>query len=284
MIDQAMQFQAIYGVDFSGAKMAGRNAWVAGLVPKESRFALTELQSLGELCGTDERDICLRGLVNRVLSSRYALWGMDFPFSLPLSLFEPTTTWQAQLDWVAAWPGDGPSLGRDCQTRGRAADSSTATRRLTDREARAPFGPYHYRIIHQTFHGMREVLLPLSRDDDTTVLPFGYDRIAQAQRIVMEVCPSSTLRVLNLPHQLYKQLDGKAWEPQRKRNRERILELLGERIAISKEQRKCMMDNLGGDALDAVIAAYGATVAWQRADHAQLAQNKHYRREGLIYV
>ena len=31
-------------------------------------------------------------------------------------------------------------------------------RRLTDREAKAPFDCYHYRIIHQTFYGMRDVL------------------------------------------------------------------------------------------------------------------------------
>lgn len=284
MIDEAMQFQVIYGVDFSGAKMAGKNAWVACLVPHQTRFALTKLQSLGTLCGTDEREACLRGLVNRVLASRHALWGMDFPFSLPQELFEATTTWQAQLDWVTAWSGDAPSFGRECQARGRASGSSIATRRLTDREAHAPFGPYHYRIIHQTFHGMREVLLPLSRDEDTAVLPFGYDHIKRSKRIVMEVCPSSTLRALSLPHQLYKQLDGKALESQRERNRVVILKALSEHIGISKNQRKCMMGNLGGDALDAVIAAYGAAVAWQRADHAQLAGDKRYVREGLIYV
>ena len=31
-------------------------------------------------------------------------------------------------------------------------------RRLTDIEEKAPFDPYHYRIIYQTFHGMRDVL------------------------------------------------------------------------------------------------------------------------------
>lgn len=283
-MDPVMRFEAIYGVDFSGAKRAGKNAWVACLVPKGSRFALSELQSLGEVCGTDERTVCLRGLVERVLLSRGALWGMDFPFGLPQGLFEPSTTWQAQLDWVAAWPSDAPSLGRDCQARGRATDSSTPTRRVTDREARAPFGPYHYRIIHQTFHGMREVMLPLARDSGTAVLPFGYGHIKRAQRVVMEVCPSSTLRMLTLPHQLYKQLDGKALAPQRERNRAVILKRLGEHIDINHSQHTRMMDNLGGDALDAVIAAYGAVVAWQRADHAQLARDERYLREGLIYV
>jgi hypothetical protein len=39
-------------------------------------------------------------------------------------------------------------------------------RRLNDLEVKAPFDPFHYRIIYQTFHGMRDVLGPLRRLDE----------------------------------------------------------------------------------------------------------------------
>ena len=44
------------------------------------------------------------------------------------------------------------------------------------------------------------------------------------------------------------------------------------------------MRNPGGDALDAVIAALGATQAWQLADHRVIARHPRYRREGRLYV
>ena len=59
-------------------------------------------------------------------------------------------------------------------------------RRLTDGDARAPFDPYHYRIIYQTFYGIRDVVGRLRRDRGTAVLPFHQRRLAGARRVLVE--------------------------------------------------------------------------------------------------
>jgi hypothetical protein len=55
---------------------------------------------------------------------------------------------------------------------------------------------------------MRDVLGPLLRHRSTAILPFHYRRLAAARRVVVETCPSSTLKRLGLPHQNYKQPAG----------------------------------------------------------------------------
>jgi hypothetical protein len=76
-----MKFKTIYGVDFSGAKEAGRNIWIAAIRPtsgkRERHFELVELRNLARLCGTPERDAALAHLVRMIRASRGALWGID---------------------------------------------------------------------------------------------------------------------------------------------------------------------------------------------------------------
>src|SRR5947209_540221 len=64
---------------------------------------------------------------------------------------------------------------------------------------------FHYRIIYQTFYGMRDVIGPLRRTRGTAVLPFQYRKLRTAKRVLVESCPSSSLKRLGLPHQNYKQ-------------------------------------------------------------------------------
>ena len=69
-----------------------------------------------------------------------------------------------------------------------------------------PFDPYHYRIIYQTFFGMRDIAAPLWDDPRTSVLPFEAD--GDAPRLVVEACPATSLHLMGLPHQNYKQAAG----------------------------------------------------------------------------
>jgi hypothetical protein len=48
-------------------------------------------------------------------------------------------------------------------------------------------------------------------------------------------------------------------------------------------QRRAIMRNGGGDALDAVIAALGAAQAWRDADHRGIARHPRYPNEGRLY-
>ena len=80
-------FAAFYGVDFSGARLAGLNTWIARIesAKRNSKipvFKLTYLERLGGICGADEREVVLPGLVSLIAESERALWALDFPFGM----------------------------------------------------------------------------------------------------------------------------------------------------------------------------------------------------------
>jgi Protein of unknown function (DUF429) len=282
-------FNIIIGVDFSGAKLAGRNIWLAQLQLLRQKTSgashcLVDLANLEKLCGTADREPALAHLVKRIAQSRQALWALDFPFGLPVELFGDGVSWVNQLDFVSRWDEDAYRLGVECVRRAKSLGGAMHIRRQTDTEAKTPFDCYHYRIIYQTFHGMRDVLGPLLKRSRTAVLPFHYRRLSKAERVLVEACPSSTLKRLALPHQNYKQAQGGPLTPKRLRTRRAILDGLTQYVEIGEASRRVIMRNGGGDALDAVIAAVGAAHAWDDADHRSIAHHSRYPREGRLYV
>jgi hypothetical protein len=276
-------------VDFSGARLAGRNTWLAR-VERRVRAAggppyqLAALARLEDLCGTAERAPALAHLVALIAASDRALWALDFPFGLPVEVIDEGPGWRAQFALLRAWGEDDYGVGLECVRRAEARGGPRHIRRLTDLEERAPFDPYHYRIIYQTFYGMRDVLRPLLRRTQTAILPFQYRRLATARRVLVEACPASTLKRLGLPHQNYKQPEGGPLTLVRRRTRRVILEGLTAHVEIAAAERRRIMRNGGGDALDAVLAAVGALRAWRAADHQQIARHARYPREGRLYV
>jgi hypothetical protein len=109
-------FATIYGVDFSGARQAGRNIWVARLERQRARrgkprYRLAELAGLEKLCGSAERGPALDYLVGLIADSHEALWALDFPFGLPLEVLDPGTRWPGQLDLLRAWGDDAYGSG-----------------------------------------------------------------------------------------------------------------------------------------------------------------------------
>jgi hypothetical protein len=285
----AYPFQQLFGVDFSGAKLAGENTWVARLVPaprksNPDRLRLIAVERLTHLAGTAERGPVLSTLVSLVRSSDAALWGFDFPFGLPVEVMPARATWFDQLDWVRGWGDDAYALGLECLRRAKAAGLGMHVRRTSDCEARAPFDPYHYRVIYQTFFGMRDVLARLAFTRETAVLPFQYRRLPTARRVVVESCPSSLLKKLGLPHQNYKQPAGGPLTRKRLKTRRVLLGWLSSRVVLGPAHRRVMMRNGGGDALDAVLAGVGAALGWREADHRAIARHPRYRREGRMFV
>jgi hypothetical protein len=284
-----LKFATIYGVDFSGARLAGRNTWVARIErarrgADQTPYRLAELSSLEELCGTAERAASLAHLVGMIRSSERALWALDFPFGLPVEVVEEGACWSHQFDFLRAWDDDDYGVGLECIARAERQGREKHIRRLTDIEERAPFDPYHYRIIYQTFYGMRDVLKPLRRRRETAILPFQYRRLDGARRVLVEACPASTLKRLSLPHQNYKQPEGGALTRKRLRTRHAILKGLSAHVSLEDAQRRRIMRNGGGDALDAVLAALGGVLSWRSSDHASIARHHRYPREGRLYV
>jgi hypothetical protein len=131
---------------------------------------------------------------------------------------------------------------------------------------------------------MRDVLGPLRLLRHTAILPFQYRRLPTARRVLVEACPSSTLKRLGLPHNNYKQPEGGPLTRKRLRTRRSLLDGLARHIRMDERQRRVMMRNAGGDALDAMIAAVGAAQAWGAADHRAIARHPRYPHEGRLYV
>jgi hypothetical protein len=274
----------VYGVDFSGARLAGRTTWLARLERNRGGYRLADLARLERLCGTAERSAALAFLAATIAASDGALWALDFPFGLPVEVMAPGSAWADQFDFLHDWGEDAYGAGVECVRRAEALGGPMHIRRLTDTESRAPFDCYHYRIIYQTFFGMRDVIGPLRSVRRTTVLPFHYRRLPTARRVLVEACPSSTLKRLGLPHQNYKQPQGGPLTRKRRRTRRTILDGLTGLVEVTDRQRLVMMRDGGGDALDAVIAAVGAAGAWAAADHRRIARHPRYPREGRLYV
>jgi hypothetical protein len=316
------RLQRVCGVDFSGASKSGKTAWLAEFEVDWSSgtLQLVRLASLGKLAGSDERSAVCRFLAEQISSSRATLWAMDFPFGLPAEL--GGEGWIAQLDMVEKFgPQDGSRnlaavFGRQLSVTARRIVSSGRIRRKTDVETSTPFDSYHYRIIYQTFHGMRDVLLPISKRAETAVIPFQYHRMASAKRIVVESCPSSFLKRWNLPHSRYKQSGGKPPTSVHRSNRLQILrgidalpkifpatDVCGNqgspsksdrsskaafqeipcRLDMSRHRRRVIMQDSGGDALDAVLAGLGGWRAFHSTNHADVLRDTRYCLEGRVY-
>jgi hypothetical protein len=245
---------------------------------------LRSLSRLADLAGDAERSVALGHLASMILSSREAVWGIDFPFALPLEVVDAGATFADQLEAVARFGGDAYAFGRACVERARALGGEKLhLRRDTDRETKTPFDCYHYRIVCQTFHGMRDVLRKIVGTPGTIVPPF--DQAGAAfERAVVETCPGSTLKRWGAPHNNYKQPAGGPLEPKRLRTRKVILQALSERVAMSPAHVRVIQRNGGGDALDAVLAAAGTWEAWQAADWDAIERHPRYPREGRIFA
>lgn len=277
----------VIGVDFSGARLSGHNAWLARVEIQAGcrRLKLVELLPVGGLAGSVDRDDVNAYLVDRISGSQSTLWGFDFPFGLPVEL--DLGSWSDQLRSLGRFDGNAKNYGHFLVERTRQAVDAMHIRRVTDRESQTPFDCYHYRIIYQTFHGMRDILRHIHRAPETAVLPFQYSKLrkqsAVVKRLVVEACPSSTLKRLGLPHRLYKQAGVKPPTAEKVAVRKTILAALERFAVISPSQRRIMLDNPGGDALDSVIAAIGVFQVVTNEDHLAIAKHPRYRHEGRVY-
>jgi hypothetical protein len=279
--------ETVYGVDFSGARLAGRTTWVARMEPTGARrraLRLVALSQAARLCRSPRRPDVLPALVEMIGGSEGALWALNFPFGLPIEVMAEGCRWAGQLEFLAEWGEDAYAAGVECLRRARALGGPWHIRRLTDVEERTPFDPYHYRIIYQTFYGMRHVLGPLRSRAGMAILPFQHRRLARARRVVVEACPASTLKRMGLPHQNYKQPAGGRLTPRRRRTRHAILAGLVGWVEISAGQRLQLMRDGGADGLDAVLAGVGAWRCWREYDHAAVGRHPRYSREGRHYA
>lgn len=292
----AVQFDAgaihtVLGVDFSGAALSGKTAWIAELIPTkplsigggQPKFRLVSLQPIGRLAGGHDRETVNAYLVDRISVASQTFWACDFPFGLPIEL--PLGSWRDQLSHVRQFGGSAREFGLSLVRLTEQHNGTKHVRRATDREVQTPFDCYHYRIIYQTFHGMRDILAKIAAKRSVCVLPFQYRKACTRCEAAMmvEACPSSTLKRWGLPHQRYKQTGGRRPTELQRSNRRRILARLTESVDISAHRRRLIMNDPGGDALDAVLAGAGGWMGFAAADHQTIKRHSRYRHEGFVY-
>ncbi|MFC5970622.1 DUF429 domain-containing protein [Halomarina salina] len=274
----------VYGVDFSGAADAGRTTWLAsatveGTEQGDGHLRVETVRSLTDLAGTADRAPALAELRERLQEPTAA--GLDFSFGLPFGVHD-CDSWPEFLRW---FPGefDGPDdLRARCRERVeyRTDGERSYVGRATDEQVGAS-SPYHWLVAHQTFYGVRDVLGPLVTDGAVTVAPMQErESDADDRPTLCEVYPAATLRSLDLPDERYKGADAADREAYAER-RERIVAGIPDDCTLTPSVRTAALDDTGGDALDAVLAAY----ATYRAVREGFATDREFHpAEGYIYV
>jgi hypothetical protein len=267
--------QTIYGIDFSGAKDAGNQIWIAKGVPDGEGLVIEACVRAKELpnSGKDNK-VCLAAIVNLVKSNPKAVFGFDFPFGLPHGLITEKT-WE---EWVLTFPKkyeNAEAFRRSC----REACKGKELKRETDRESRTLFSSYNLRLYRQTYFGISSILNPLVLGDHARMLPM--QTRAAGKPVVVEICPASTLRaaVLYRPYKGKSEVHGAA--------RESILDRLSgsSPLRIRNEHvREKAIENEGGDALDSIIAATAAFHA-MKSDFASCQGHRNLCAiEGYVFV
>lgn len=292
----------VFGVDFSAAEDAGNHIWVCRAHPGEQGIRIESVDPLSELPGgAVARDAALRALVHKVGESPRSAWGFDFSFALPAAVIATIAPgargYGAHLDVVASF-GDAETMRDRCAEAGAPAE----LRRRADDVARTPFSPHDRHVYKQTFHGMVDVLRPLRGRPEVAVLPFdplpeagetgapgggrlAFNRAAAGRTphiYVMEVCPSSVLSTLEIAAAGYDGDDSRA--AGRRRDILGHLADTGVVRPTPRALRRRIIEQPGGDALDAVLAAIGAWRGYRTHDHGKLRADPAYGREGFVYT
>ena len=236
----------VAGVDFSGARDAGKHIWIAEGTPTPDGVRVDKLLRADTLpTGGAAFDDAMTGLCDHVSGLKDSIVGFDFPFSIPADLIEQST-WPAFVhDFAARYST--PQAFRD---RCRSQTGGKELKRVTDVEAKVPWCAYNLRLYRQTWAGIRHVLAPLIDGNKARVIPIQKPK--NDLPVIAEICPASFLKRENL----YFPYKGRG--PELRQARSKILTQLGKRnylIPVRGRLRKTMVEDVGGDALDAALSA-----------------------------
>jgi len=265
----------VYGIDFSGAKKAGNKIWLASAIIVGNALRIEDCRQAKELLGATERDRCLRVLRDFISTQTACAFGLDFPFGLPKEVIN-VNSWE---EFVLSF-GDRYSDPEQFRKKCWVTAGNCEKRRDTDRNSQTPFSPYNRRLYRQTYHGIRDVLAPLVRDQLVYVMPM--QSISPGKPWLVEVCPASTLKSTNLYLLPYKGADKES-----RLNRARIIEGVEEMRLIlidSSALRLKIIDDRNGDALDSAIAAFATFRSFRNPRPSLVTETDSYRLEGYVYV
>jgi hypothetical protein len=265
--------RCVYGVDFSGAQDAGERIWIAqGNIGREALDVIDLFQAKSLPGSGKERGLSHGALAAFIGEQEHGVFGLDFPFSLPLDLVSGKDWEEFVLSFDKAYKGP-EELRSLCLSEAGGRE----LKRHTDIESRAPFSPYNLRLYRQTYFGIRDVLAALIKTDAARILPM--QEPLEGKAWVLEICPASTLKRENLSTPYKGRADN------RRAARIKILEAIEERLQLRITRsilRSRIADDDGGDALDSVIAALATFKALR--DTWAFDTSRPYDIEGWVFT
>jgi hypothetical protein len=265
-----MKPRRVLGVDFSGAGDAGRRIWIAEGIEADGRLRLVDLLPAAEL----EPDAmapaaAIAAVARHILAEPDTVAGCDFPFSLPRSLID-APSWE---DFIRSFPGrfEDADQFRDWAFR---KAGMRELRRRTDVEQQTPFNSYNLRIHRQTWWGIVGLLQPFLVSRAAVIRPY-QPMPRRPKPVVIEACPACAMKSIGF----YPQYKGR--DPAHRSARKAVFARLIDNGYLEHPSHALtvrILDNAGGDALDAVIAA----ITTARADLRRKATGDELF-EGYIY-
>ncbi|MEX2200640.1 MAG: hypothetical protein WD711_04525 [Dongiaceae bacterium] len=256
--------QRAIGIDFSGAKDAGRRIWTAeGTIGAAGTLDLERcLPAFQRLNCGKQREVALPVLTEWIAEQNDAVIGCDFPFSLPLCALGESDWRGFATGFLKAHPS-APAF-RAAMRQSYANAAVKEPKRKTDgpNEAATPWNPWNIRLYWQTHAGIGSVLAPLI--GRAAIAPF--DQAITGTPLIVETCPASSLKKLGLyrKHSSYKGRKDAC-----RVARSALLDALLQRklVTAGSTLRTQIVDDSGGDALDAVIAALGAAASLPQTEN-----------------
>ncbi len=236
----------VCGVDFSGARDAGRHIWISEGLLTPNGVTILKLFRLDSLTGgIVELQPTLDTLVDYIGQKFESIIGFDFPFGIPNALFQE----KSWLAFVDAFPHRYPTAEKFlaiCRTLANGKE----LKRTTDIEAKAPWCTYNVRLFRQTWAGLHCVISPLVLQGKARAIPMQLPE--RGTPIIAEVCPASFLK----REQMYGPYKGRG--NFLKAARSDILDKLIQLqmlTPVTDTVRRTIIKDAKGDALDAVLAA-----------------------------
>ena len=247
-----------FGVDFSGARSAGKAIWIAeGRLVGKRRVALIDCYPAMALPDSGvERALALAALRRLIATTPDGVFGCDFPVGLPRAVLQGAD-WRGFIAGFGRRYEHAEAFREGC----RRIANGRELRRDTDRLARTPFCAWNLRLYRQTYHGIADVLAPLHRDGQASVI--SVEPPLPDRAWIAETCPASVLKSLGL----YRPYKGRTAAA--KKMRRDLLAALVERdflAAPTRSQRDRLVEDRGGDALDSVLACLAAASALRQRD------------------
>lgn len=242
----------ILGLDFSGARDAGRKIWLAeASASANGPIMIARCFPAAELSGTPQREQVMPALRAYLAAQRGAVIGCDFPFSLHVTQIDAP-------DWLTFVRRFSNRFPNEDAFRS-ATRAMPEPKRRCDLEGAVPFAPTNLRLYRQTYYGIRDLLAPLALSGAARIVPLQPPD--HNLPCMIEVCPASYLKSAGL----YGSYKGKGAAA--RGARERILDALdGQELALEHDLRARLIADTEGDALDSVIAALIAARAVRRGE------------------